>query len=68
MIARRLKALDLGFDDGAVGDAGRIVAAGQAGDERLEPLEALFVQAPQLGDRLGVVVDAQVERWVVSVV
>ena len=47
-----------------VGDACRIVAPRQARDERLEPLEALFVEAPKLGDGLGVVVDAKVERGV----
>ena len=30
-----------------------IVAAGQAGEERLEAVEALLVQAPQFDDRLG---------------
>ena len=47
--------------------ADRIVAAGQAGDERLEALEALLVQAAQLGQRLFVVVDAEVEARVVLV-
>ena len=51
----------------AVGHAGRVVAARQAGDEGLEALEALRVQAAQLGDRLGVVVDAQVELGIVLV-
>ena len=41
--------------------AGR-ARARQAGEERLEALEALFVQAAQLGERLGVIVDAQVEE------
>ncbi len=45
----------------AIGQAGRIVAAGKAGDEGLEALEADGVEAAQLGHRLGVVVDAQVE-------
>ncbi len=38
-----------------------IVPAGQAGDERLKSLQAHSVQPPQFGDRLGVVVDAQVQ-------
>ena len=47
--------------------ADRIAAARQAGDERLQALEALLVQAAQLAERLGVVVDAQVEARVVLV-
>ena len=51
-------------DDGAIDDACGVRARRQAGDERLEPLEALVEQAPQLRERVGVVVDAQVERRV----
>ncbi len=58
---------DAGLDLVAIQQADRIVAAGQAGDERLEALEALFVQAAQLDDRLGVIVDAQVEARIVLV-
>ena len=49
-----MKPLDGSFDDGAVGDAGRIVAAGQTGDERREPLEALLVQPPQFDNGLAI--------------
>ena len=55
------KAIDARLDLVAVDQAGRVVAAGQAGDERLEALEADVVEAAQLGHRLGVVVDADVE-------
>jgi hypothetical protein len=38
-----------------------VVPARQAGDEGLEAVEAHLVEAAQLGDRLGMVVDAEVE-------
>jgi hypothetical protein len=41
--------LDAALDLVAMEQADRIVAAGQAGDERLQALEALLVQAAQLG-------------------
>ena len=63
-----MEPLDRRFDGRAIGDAGRIVVAGQARDERLEALEALLVQAPQFDDGLRVVVHAQVERRIRSVV
>ena len=52
---------DARLDLVAIGQAGGVVAAGQAGDERLEALEADVVEAAQLGHRLGVVVDPEVE-------
>ena len=63
--ARRGEGLDVRFDAVALQHADRVGAAGEAGDERLEALQALRVQAPQLGDRLGVIVDAQVEARIV---
>ena len=59
--------LDAALDLVALEQADRIVAAGQAGDEGLEALEALLVQAAQLVHRLLVVVDAEVEARVVLV-
>ena len=56
---------DLLLDHRAVGDARGPRLARQAGDERLEALEALLVEAPQLGERLGVIVDAEVEERIV---
>ena len=61
----RLEARDLLLDHRAVGDARGPRLARHAGEERLEALEALLVEAAQLGDRLGVVVDAQVEERIV---
>ena len=62
-----MDAFDARFDLGAVGQPDRIVAPGQAGHERLITLQARAVQALQLDDWLGVVVDAQVELRVVFV-
>src|SRR5262245_1585312 len=53
------------FDDRAVGDAGGAGLRRQAAPERLVALEALAVEARELRDRLGMVVDADVEERVV---
>src|SRR5665213_2615701 len=64
-LRRRTKCLDAPLDLGAIDHAGGAVAAGEAGDERLEALEAHVVEAAQFGDRLGMVVDAQIEARIV---
>ena len=62
-----LPACDAGFDLIAVGQAHRVVAAGQAGHERLAALQADLVEPLQFGDRIGMVVDPQVELQIVLV-
>src|SRR5258706_6969094 len=65
--ARGDEGFDARLDDGAVELAGRLQAAGQAGDERLVALQAHLVEAAQLGERLGMGVDTQVELRIVLV-
>ena len=60
--ARCLETFDFGFDRGAIGDASGARRARQAGEERLIALEAHLVQAFQFGDRVRVIVDAEVEK------
>ena len=60
-----LKACDAFLDHGPVSNARGIRVRRQARHERLEPLEALLVEAPELGEWALVVVDAQVEARVV---
>src|SRR5512142_2358339 len=62
---RRPETLDLALDHRALDDAGRIAPRRKARDERLEALEALRMEAAQFGVRLGMVVDANVERRVI---
>ena len=52
---------DAGVDDGAVGDPGRIAARRQELAEMHPALAADLFQPFELGERIGVVVDAQVE-------
>jgi len=51
------EALDARLDLASVGHADRVVSARQAGEERLQSLEAFLVKTLQLGHWLGVVVD-----------
>ena len=60
-----MKALHLGLDQAAVGQARRACLGRQAGGERLVALQALGVQALELCDGLFMVVHPQVQRAVV---
>src|SRR5258708_15258770 len=62
--ARRLKTLDLAFDCRAIGYACGPRTCRQARHERLESLEALDVEAIELGERIGMIVDPEIERRV----
>jgi hypothetical protein len=53
---------DRGVDDRAIGDAGRILARRQELAEMHPALAAHLFEAFELGKRIGVVVDAQIER------
>src|SRR6185437_295717 len=61
---RRLEAGDFGVGDGAVIRPGRRGSRRQKPAERQEIAPCLVVQAAQLGERLGMVVDAQAERGI----
>src|SRR3954471_10432127 len=62
---RSLTSSNLIFDQGAIGNACRARARGQAAHERLVALEAYLIEPAQLDERLGVVVDADVEKGIV---
>src|SRR4051812_5050649 len=59
--SRASVACNLLFDDGPVEDAPWARLARAAAHERNEALVRLLVKAPELGERLGVIVDADVE-------
>src|SRR5438552_3496886 len=58
----RVKAFDLCLDLRTIGDACRPRPRGQTGHEGLVTFEALDVESKQFGQRLRVIVDAQIEE------
>src|SRR6266576_4721807 len=65
LVARCAKAFDFRFDHSAISNAGGTMSRRQARDERPKPLAAFFVKPLELRNRLGMIIDAKIERRIV---
>src|ERR1035437_9841587 len=65
LAAGSVKTRDFRFDHAAIDDASRVLAAGQARNERLKAFQTDLVQTAQFNQRFCVIVDPQIERRVV---
>src|ERR1035437_1035790 len=65
LAAGSVKTRDFRFDHAAIDDASRVLAAGQARNERLKAFQTDLVQTAQFNQGFCVIVDPQIERRVV---